>query len=234
MALPENRLIRVLYRGISSLFASLSTIFLRIYQSTLEIETEGLEHLLLAKARKQNIIIAFWHTFVDAAVFTFHSRNFLIYSDHPRTREYETSLAHFFRETGIKTIKGYEYNILDASLGKQSAGILRFISAIKNGAPAMIAPDGPDGPIYRAKPGAAYIARKTDAIIIPVGFGFSKKISGPNWDDFALPVPFSKISVMIGEPITGCDQSNQDETTKLLEETLDTLTFKAQKAIDNR
>lgn len=230
MGLPSNPLRRALYRSSTSFFASLSTILLSAYQSTLEFEIEGEDHLRLLKARGENYIAAVWHTFVDAAVFCLHNRGLVIYSDHPRTSEYENSWTHFFREIGLKTIRALGFDVLDASLGKQSAGIINFIKKIQQGSPALVAPDGPHGPIYEAKPGVLYMARKADALVLPVGVGFSHRIVGPNWDDFNLPLPFSRVALVIGEPMSpGNDLS--DEALKAraleLEQALDRLCFRA-------
>ncbi len=184
----------------------------------------------LLAAQKKNYIFAVWHTFVDGAVFCLHSRDVGVYSDHPRTHEYQNSWKHFFREIGIKTVRTFHFDVLDASLGKQSAGIINFIKMIKEGKPALLAPDGPDGPIYKAKPGVLYMARKAECVVLPIGFGFSRMVIGPNWDDFALPLPFSRVAVVFGEPI---DPSQADSEALLvaaaaeLEKRLDNLSFRA-------
>ena len=234
MSLPSNPVWRFFYRSSTSALSAVVTMVLSVYQSTLEIEIEGEEHLLIQEAKNENYIIAVWHTFIDAAIFTFYSRRLLVFSDHPRLESYEKSIAHFFREVGLKTLRGYGYEILDASHGKQSAGILNFVKKIKEGIPAVIAPDGPNGPIYEAKPGTVYVASKTNSVILPVGFGFSRKVIGNNWDDFALPLPFSKVTAVIGKPIKTPDKLNeasQKEFTHHLEETLDRLSFQANEIV---
>jgi hypothetical protein len=233
MGLPDNSLIRKFYSFSGNVLSALSSIVLGVYEATLNIVIVGEENLLRAKAVEKKYLLTVWHTFVDAAVFVFHSGDILIYSDHPRTQKYEKSMAHFFREIGIKTLRNRGFHVLDASLGKQSVGIINFIKKIKEGSPALIAPDGPQGPIYRAKPGAAYIASKTGSVIIPIGIGFSRKILGPNWDDFALPLPFSKVVVVVGEPMTPpVETEKHGEFTLLLEQTLDNLCFKANDMVD--
>lgn len=230
MGLPANAIHRTMYRSSTSFLASISTILLSAYQATLEFEIEGEDHLKLLKARGENYIAAVWHTFVDAAVFCLHNRGLCIYSDHPRTAEYENSWTHFFREIGLKTIRALGFEILDASMGKQSAGIINFIKKIQQGSPALVAPDGPHGPIYEAKPGVLYMARKADALVLPVGVGFSKRIVGPNWDDFNLPLPFSRVALVIGEPMSPGEDLSEEGLKKRareLEESLDKLCFRA-------
>lgn len=230
MSLPSNPVRRIWYRFVTGLFASFSTVLLSIYQATLDFTVEGDDELRLLAARNKNFIVAAWHTFVYAGIFTLHSRNLVIYSDHPRTKTYEESWTHWFREIGIKTIQGLGFDVLDASLGKQSAGIVNFIKMIKSGMPALVAPDGPHGPIYRAKPGVIYMARKADSVVLPVGFGFSRRIVLPNWDDFALPLPFSRVAMVIGKPFEpegNLDEAAMDRLSAELEAELDRLCFRA-------
>ena len=232
MSLPANPVLKGLYGFIAGLLSAASSIMLGIYESTLNIEIYGEENLLFTAARDNKYILTVWHSFVDAAVFVFHSKNILIYSDHPRTQKYEKSIAHFFREVGIKTLHNRGFQILDASLGKQSSAILNFIKKVKEGNAALIAPDGPHGPIYKAKPGSVFIGAKTGSAIIPLGFAFSRKVQGPNWDDFALPLPFSRMIVIVGEPLRPpTDQDKIKYFSQVLEDRLDQLCHQANRII---
>lgn len=230
MSLPKNPLRRRWFQTSTSIASGISSILLSIYQATLDFVIEDDDYLRLLDASRKNYIIAVWHTFVDAAIFGLHSRGICIYSDHPRTRRYENSWTHYFREIGIKTIRGMGYEVLDASLGKQSQGIINFIKIIKEGTPALVAPDGPHGPIYEAKPGVIYMARKSGSVVVPIGMGFSRRIVGPNWDDFALPLPFSRVALVVGEPIQP-EQATDEETLARqaaeMEKRLDALCFRA-------
>ncbi|MCB1327497.1 MAG: hypothetical protein H7A21_11010 [Spirochaetales bacterium] len=230
MGLPPNRIKRAAYVGTTNLASNVASVLLSIYQATLEFIVEGDDHLRLLRARKQTFIAAVWHTYVDAAIFALHSRGICIYSDHPRTPQYERSWTHFFREIGIKTIRSMGYEVLDASLGKQSKGIIDFIKTIRGGVPALVAPDGPHGPNYEAKPGVIYMAHKSDSVVVPIGFGCSRRVVGPNWDDFAIPLPFSRVAMVIGEPIWP-ESDTSDEAlayqARRMEAELDRLCFRA-------
>jgi lysophospholipid acyltransferase (LPLAT)-like uncharacterized protein len=230
MGLPANPVKRLLYSQSTSIFASLASFLLSVYESTLEFIVEGDDHIRMLKGAGKNYICSVWHTFVDAAIFGLHHRGICIYSDHPRTREYEESLTHYTREIGLKVIRSFGYDVVDASLGRQSQGVINFIKAIQNGAPALVAPDGPHGPIYEAKPGVIYMARKAGAVVLPIGFGFSRRITGPNWDDFALPLPFSRVAMTIGEPIVPEADASEEGLArqgKAMEAELDRLCFRA-------
>lgn len=228
--LPAHPVKRTLYRATTSLLSTFSAILFSIYQSTLEFRIEGEDHLRVLRTLKQNHIVAIWHTFVDAAVFYLHHRGLCIYSDHPRTEEYENSYVHFVREIGLKTLKALGFDVLDASLGKQSAGIINFIKRIQTGTPALVAPDGPHGPIYEAKPGVIYMASKANSCVVPIGVGFSRRVVGSNWDDLSFPLPFSRVALVIGEPILPSSDLSEESLAKQakhLEDTLDKLCFRA-------
>lgn len=228
--LPANPVKRTAYRVMTSFLAAITSVLIAIYESTLRFEIEGEDHLRLLRARGQNHIVAVWHTFVTAAVFSLHHRRFCIYSDHPRTESYENSWTHFFREIGLKTLRSLGFDVLDASLGKQSAGVLNFIKKIQGGTPAIVAPDGPHGPIYEAKPGVMYMAAKASSVVVPIGASFSRRVVGSNWDDFALPLPFSRVAFVIGEPIAApgdLSEASLAAQSKRVEETLDKLCFRA-------
>jgi lysophospholipid acyltransferase (LPLAT)-like uncharacterized protein len=232
--LPSNPVKRTLYRAITSLFAALASVLVSIYESTLRLEIEGEDNLRLLRAAKQNHIVAVWHTFVTAAVFSLHHRHFCIYSDHPRTEAYERSYTHFFREIGLKTLRALGFDVLDASLGKQSAGVLNFIKKIQNGTPAIVAPDGPHGPIYEAKPGVIYMAAKAGSVVVPIGASFSRRVMGANWDDFSLPLPFSRVAFVIGAPIhppNDLSETALAARSKEVEAELDRLCFRANEII---
>lgn len=237
LVLPAHPVKRTFYRAITSVLASFSAVLISIYEATLRIEIEGEDHLRLLRAQGQNHIIAVWHTFVTAVVFTLHHREFCIYSDHPRTESYERSWTHFFREIGLKTLRALGFDILDASLGKQSAGVLNFIKKIQAGSPAIVAPDGPHGPIYEAKPGVLYMAAKAGSVVVPIGASFSRRVIGKNWDDFSLPMPFSRVAFVIGAPIPApadLGEKSLEEQAKRLEKILDELCFRANDIIARR
>ncbi|MCB1172830.1 MAG: hypothetical protein KDK39_04665 [Leptospiraceae bacterium] len=230
MAQPTNPVRRLLFQTGTSLLAMLASLVLALYHATLEIVVEGDDEIRLTRGQSSNFILAVWHTFVDAAAFGLHTHNLLIYSDHPRTKNYRRSIQNISREVGLKTLNNLGYEVLDASLGKQSQGIMNFIKAIRSGRPALVAPDGPSGPNYEAKPGVIYMARKSDSVVIPVGVGCNWRITGPNWDDFILPLPFARIALVYGKAITPSADTSEESLARQaseMERQLDELCFRA-------
>jgi len=62
-----------------------------------------------------------------------------------------------------------------------------------------ITPDGPKGPIYKAKPGIISVASATGARILPIGFGYERAWRVNSWDRMVIPKPFSRARMVAGE-----------------------------------
>jgi len=65
-----------------------------------------------------------------------------------------------------------------------------------------VTPDGPRGPRYRVQPGVITVAQKTGAPILPLAYDAEWKKVFQSWDRFIMPLPFSRIVVVYGEPIS--------------------------------
>jgi lysophospholipid acyltransferase (LPLAT)-like uncharacterized protein len=64
----------------------------------------------------------------------------------------------------------------------------------------MIA-DGSRGPARVAQPGPLYLARETQGAILPVAVAASRKLTFDTWDRFELPLPFSRLALLVGDPL---------------------------------
>jgi lysophospholipid acyltransferase (LPLAT)-like uncharacterized protein len=61
--------------------------------------------------------------------------------------------------------------------------------------------DGSRGPAREAQKGPLYLARVTRAPIIPLAVASSRKVAFNTWDRFELPLPLSRLVVLVGEPL---------------------------------
>ncbi len=61
--------------------------------------------------------------------------------------------------------------------------------------------DGSRGPARVAQSGPLYLARETQAPLVPLVVASRRKITFNTWDRFELPLPFSRIAVLVGEPL---------------------------------
>jgi lysophospholipid acyltransferase (LPLAT)-like uncharacterized protein len=64
----------------------------------------------------------------------------------------------------------------------------------------MIA-DGSRGPARVAQKGPLYLARQTQGPILPLAVAARYKLTFDSWDRFELPLPFSRLALIVGEPL---------------------------------
>ncbi len=84
---------------------------------------------------------------------------------------------------------------------KDARGVLGFVRYLRGGHDGTVAPDGPRGPARVPKPGILHIAARSGNVIVPAGAYFSHKIRLKRWDDYQVPLPFSRCHLVFGEPI---------------------------------
>lgn len=91
---------------------------------------------------------------------------------------------------------------VSGSSSRGGAGALRGLwRALRGGALALMAVDGPRGPRGTVKPGVIYLARRTGLPIWPVGVAVSRGWRLRRaWDRYLLPCPFARAVVRVGAP----------------------------------
>ena len=118
-------------------------------------------------------------------------------------------------------LKMLRFNIIPGSTNKNSMlAVKNIMRVLKSGENIAITPDGPRGPRHKINSNIIAIARKCDAVIMPVSCVASNYFTLKSWDKLMFPLPFGKISVYIGDPIA----SNIDLTDAQLESILNNLT----------
>jgi lysophospholipid acyltransferase (LPLAT)-like uncharacterized protein len=66
----------------------------------------------------------------------------------------------------------------------------------------LITADGPKGPAQQVKDGVLRLAQKTGSVIVPIGWHASRvKVFTKTWDQFQIPLPFSRIIYAYGKPV---------------------------------
>jgi len=113
----------------------------------------------------------------------------------------------------------------DDTLG-MARQVVKLTRRVMDGKGLYINPDGPDGPAHVIKPGIIYIARKANAVILPIGAYCRKAYSLPRWDRYTIPYPFSRICYHIGEPIDGLPEDNAT-AERLITNTINRVTLQA-------
>ena len=81
--------------------------------------------------------------------------------------------------------------------------VLTLIKKMRKGQQTLICPDGPDGPAFSTKDGIFFLAQKAQANIIPWGCWTTQAYVRKRWDHFLVPLPYARITVVIGKPHSG-------------------------------
>jgi lysophospholipid acyltransferase (LPLAT)-like uncharacterized protein len=103
-------------------------------------------------------------------------------------------LAQIVGQFGMGAVRG-------SSSRRGSRALRELVDLAESGCDIAITPDGPRGPRYSFGPGAISLAQLTAAPIAPVHAKFSRCFRMKTWDGFIIPLPFSKVSVTVDNPI---------------------------------
>lgn len=77
-----------------------------------------------------------------------------------------------------------------------------YEAVVKNVVSPAVTPDGPSGPRRQFKPGAILLSQLTGKPMVPMAYAARWVWHFPTWDRFVLPLPFSRVVLAIGEPVT--------------------------------
>lgn len=143
----------------------------------------------------RRVIFALWHEYSVVGIFWYkHRRGSALVANSWKGDVLGNVLRHFGTQ---------DFRARDAKRPLNKAqGILGFVKYLRDGHDGTITVDGPFGPARRGKPGILQIAAKTGHLVVPVGACFSHaiKVRG-RWDDYRIPLPFSRLHIVLGEPI---------------------------------
>lgn len=138
----------------------------------------------------KNLIYACFHQDDLSCLPYFSQRNIFVLISQSKDGEL---LASAVQHMGYGTVRGSSHR-------GGVAGLLALMKKCREGHSLTIAVDGPKGPIYKVKDGITGIADKTGRPIVPVRAQVAKaKIFEKSWNKATLPLPFSKIKIMIGK-----------------------------------
>lgn len=77
-----------------------------------------------------------------------------------------------------------------------------------------ITPDGPRGPKHKVQPGIIKLAQLTGGRILPCHINYSHAIRFKTWDEFLLPLPFARVTMIFDTPFTVPRRMSEEEFEK--------------------
>lgn len=134
------------------------------------------------------------------------------------------ALAHWAQRLGATP---FPLNLHGDHTMASARKVARMVRLMRQGRDAYVTPDGPDGPAYQIKPGIVYLAQKTGAALLPAGAYTRTGHRLNRWDRYVVPRPFSRIAVVIGEPLLVPAEEELDAATERLTDALHRVTMQA-------
>ena len=132
-----------------------------------------------------------------------HNRLFLGPHILPRSRVINALQSS--HSDGMVTSTAFKFLGMNVILGSSNKGGMqafrKMVKCIQLGESIAITPDGPKGPKEKVKDGIIKLAQITNSPIIPLVWSTNKFKIINSWDNFIIPIPFSKGVYSFGKPI---------------------------------
>jgi lysophospholipid acyltransferase (LPLAT)-like uncharacterized protein len=141
--------------------------------------------------RGEGFIGMFWHGRMLMLPFIYPGKRISILISSHRDGEI---IANVMKRFGFELVRG-------SSSKGGTAALREMVSLLKNGSDIGITPDGPKGPAEVVKGGVAQVARISGKAVIPIAFSSSMYLRLKSWDRFLVPLPFSRLVFVVGEPL---------------------------------
>ena len=102
------------------------------------------------------------------------------------------------------------YSVILGSTYKKAVSAARsLIKVLRRNQRIIIIADGSRGPRCVAQPGSVQLAGITGAPIFPMTFGAKNKVILNSWDQFAIPLPFTRCTLNFSSPISLSQKSSE-------------------------
>ncbi len=171
--------------------AFLAACLIRLWMSTLRlrvVSADGQSHPVDPKSARY--IYAFWHETLLAPLVRRRLPVRMLISQHADGE----LIAQVCKFLGIGVVRG-------STARGGSQALMELIRSGDDLRHPAFTPDGPLGPRREIKSGIIMVAAKTGLPIVPIGIGYTRAWRAQSWDQFAVPIPFTTIAAVIGEPI---------------------------------
>jgi len=141
--------------------------------------------------QQDHFILAFWHRHLLLMPYAYRGRKISVLVSQSTDGEL---IASTVARLGIDSTRG------SSSRGGVS-GMKAMLKKAADGWDIAFTPDGPRGPAREVQPGVILAAAATGLPIQPVAIAASRAKLLRSWDRFLVPLPFSTVHVVYGEPL---------------------------------
>lgn len=179
------------------LMGFLFAFILRAWSHTCAVRSAGLDRLDKDLEDKKPMIIAFWHEHYVLILMALMGRHGLIFTSRSRRGSVIGEIAHHL---GISSVE------------IPHSGFRQMIDTARTQCVVAMAVDGPEGPYHAVKRGPVQLAAELGWPIVPVAAQAPRGLSLHRWDRLRLPLPFTRIGVVVGEPLKISTEQTQPDT----------------------
>ena len=196
--------------------------FYKVLSSTWRIERHIHPETATLVESKSPLIFAHWHG--DELTLLTQIRHFKIATMTSKSKDGEL-INSVLLKLGALTSRG------SSSRGAIS-GLKGLVRLCKMGHPISFAVDGPRGPLHKVKPGVFELSKISQAKVIPVGAEASKRfVFEKSWNKTFLPLPFSKVAIVYGPPLTAISKNTDPRNPTHLQSLEAALSFTKDEAL---
>lgn len=177
---------------------------LRLLYLTLRVRLIDPDDALGLRRGEGPILIAFWHDSIVLMPLLARRLRWprplrVLLSWHRDAEIAARAIAHL----GIASARG-------SSTRGWVGGLRGLLEAHGRGEDLIVVPDGPRGPRHQAKDGVIQVARATGRRVVVLGAaGWPVRRLG-SWDRLQLPLPFARVVVVAGGPLTVARRADAD------------------------
>jgi lysophospholipid acyltransferase (LPLAT)-like uncharacterized protein len=177
---------------------------IRLVGSTIRYEVRGWENWEAATLNNHQPIYTFWHDRVFASIYFWQKRGIVVMTSQSFDGEY---IARFIQRFGAGAARG-------SSTRGGTTALAAMERLLRLGYGVAFTIDGPKGPRYVAKMGAALLAKTTGQPILPFTITARRYWeSKGSWDRAQAPLPFTRALVDIAPPIFVPADARKEELT---------------------
>jgi len=183
---------------------------------TIRWQSEGDSHLQEIYRSGHRAIFTFWHGRIFPATYYWRRRGIAVMTSLNRDGDV---IAECIKRFGYLAPRGSSSRGGFRALGEMAR-------EIRQGRDCAFTIDGPRGPKYVAKQGPILLALKTGAAIFCFHISMKHKIQLKSWDEFQIPLPFTRAVVLQAAPIWVAPDASEAHLRDLhqqLQTTLDNL-----------
>ncbi|HSW55482.1 MAG TPA: lysophospholipid acyltransferase family protein [Ignavibacteriaceae bacterium] len=173
---------------------------------SLKIEKENYSVIENLNSKKQNYVLAFWHSTMILPWYLHGAPNFAALTSKSKDGDL---LAKILKKWKYQVVRGSSSTGGDLALGI-------MVDYARNKYSIAITPDGPRGPRQKFKAGAVVTAKKTSIPVVLAGVGFKRKKTLNNWDKFEIPYFFTTAKVVYSETIYVDSNFTYEETSAVI------------------